>query len=149
MSNDSESRAGRTLTVHNEVNAELWQIVNDGLDAFNAASAPLHDIQPLACAARALEGRVIGGVIGRTWGVCCEMLQLWVAEEHRRLGIGSALVTQFHKQAEARGCITFYLDTFSFQAPEFYRKFGYDVRCQLQGYSHDIVKYIMVREVVS
>ena len=115
MTNDNEA----TFTLHHEVD----------------------DVQPLPCAARSPQGEIIGGIIGRTWGICCEMLRLWVDEPHRRRGIGGALVRQFHQQAESRGC-----RRFSFQAPEFSGRLGYDVRLELKGYSGDIVKYIMIRE---
>ncbi len=141
------SKHDANLSVHHTVNDEVWSTINAGLGDFNASAAPLDEVHPLACCARSPAGEIIGGVIGRTWGTCCEMLQLWVAEGQRHQGIGSALVTQFHDQGEARGCRSFYLDTFSFQAPEFYRKLGYEVRLELRGYTHDIVKYIMIREI--
>ena len=136
-----------TLSLHHAVDDEVWSAVNAGLGEFNAAAAPLDEVKPLACCARSAGGEIIGGVIGRTWGKCCEMLQLWVADEYRHQGIGSALVANFHEQGEARGCRSFYLDTFSFQAPEFYRRLGYEVRWELPGYTQGIVKYVMVREV--
>ena len=139
--------ANANIRVHNEIDKEVWRIVDGGLSAYNAAAAPLDEVQPLACSATSEAGEVIGGVVGRTWGDCCEMLQLWVDESQRGKGVGRLLVEQFHQQAESRGCKTFYLDTFSFQAPEFYRKLGYEVKFELQGYTHNIVKYVMVRNV--
>ena len=136
-----------TITTHNEEDTELWRVVNDGLGEHNVSAAPLDEVQPLACAAHSPQGKIIGGVIGRTWGTCCEMLQLWVAPPQRRQGIGRQLVEQFHQQAEGRGCRTFYLDTFSFQAPDLYRTLGYEIRLEIRGFSGSIVKYVMMREV--
>ena len=45
-----------------------------------------------------------------------------------------------------RACHNFYLETFSFQAPNFYRSLGYEVRLELHGYTGGVVKYTMVRE---
>jgi hypothetical protein len=55
----------------------------------------------------------------------------------------------FHEnpRAEARGCRTVYLDTFSFQAPSLYRALGYQVRLEIAGFAPGIVKYTMVREL--
>jgi ribosomal protein S18 acetylase RimI-like enzyme len=80
-------------------------------------------------------------------GICCELQQLWVAEEHRRQGIGAKLVREFEQHAQLRGCQTFYLETFSFQAPSLYRSLGYEVKLELRGFAPGVVKYLMVRQV--
>lgn len=85
----------------------------------------------------------MGGAVGRTWGRCCELLQLWVAAEHRAGGVGSRLMREFEGRARQRGCDVFYLTTLSYQAPEFYRKHGYDVLAQVSGYPQGIVKFLM------
>src|SRR4029453_6984944 len=58
-------------------------IVDRGLDAFNGDSARLDGVAYVTCGARNGAGEVIGGAVGRTWGECAELLQLWVAPEHR------------------------------------------------------------------
>jgi ribosomal protein S18 acetylase RimI-like enzyme len=73
--------------------------------------------------------------------------QLWVEPTLRRQGIGGRLVREFEQRAAARGCRTFCLETFSFQAPSQYRALGYEVRLELRGFAPSIVKYTMVREV--
>ena len=134
------------LTVHDEVPRAEGEIVDAGLGASNAAAAPLHDVQPLSCFARLASGAVIGGAVGRTWGACCELQQLWVEPRYRRNGVGARLVREFERGALARGCRTFYLETFSFQAPSLYRSLGYEVRLEIEGYAPEIRKYVMVRE---
>ncbi len=104
------------------------------------------NVQPLACFARRASGELVGGAVGRTWGTCCELQQLWVEPGQRRQGIGARLVREFEHQAAVRGCRTFYLETFSFQAPRLYRTLGYEVRLELHGFAPGIVKYTMVRE---
>ncbi len=52
----------------------------------------------------------------------------------------------FEQRGEARGCRTFYLEKFSFQAPGLYRSLGYEEKLALQGFGPGIVKYILVRE---
>ena len=70
---------------------------------------------------------------------------VWVDPARRRQGIGADLVTTFEAHAAARGCSTYYLETFSFQAPSLYRSLGYEVALALEGFAPGIVKYIMVR----
>jgi GNAT superfamily N-acetyltransferase len=50
---------------------------------------------------------------------------LWVREELRRRGIGQGLLAEAERRALALGCHSSWLDTFSFQGPDFYPKFGY------------------------
>jgi ribosomal protein S18 acetylase RimI-like enzyme len=135
-----------TYTVHDELPPEA-AVVDEGLGDANAAAAPLHEVRPLACFARDGSGLVIGGAVGRTWGTCCELQQLWVRPSHRRCGIGARLVREFERHAEARGAHTFYLETFSFQAPGLYRSLGYRVKLELRGFAPGIAKFTMVREL--
>lgn len=135
------------ISVHDVLPEPETTLIGDGLDASNAAAAPLQDVMPLACFARLPSGAVAGGAIGRTWGECCELQQLWVDEAQRRRGVGAGLVRAFEDRAQARGCRTFYLETFSFQAPALYRSLGYEVAVALEGFAPGIVKYLMVRRV--
>jgi ribosomal protein S18 acetylase RimI-like enzyme len=132
-------------TVHDEVPRDDAALIDSGLGRANQTAAPLHEVQPLACFARRVGGEVVGGAVGRTWGTCCELQQLWVEPEQRRQGIGTHLVREFEHRASVRGCRTFYLETFSFQAPALYRALGYEVRLELRGFAPGIVKYTMVR----
>jgi len=117
--------------------------VDAGLEAHNYAVAPLGEVSQLAVFAGEASGRVAGGAVGRTWGRCCELLQLWVDPELQGAGIGSRLLAEFEARAQARGCDVFYLTTLSYQAPEFYRKHGYEVLAQISGYPNGIIKYLM------
>ncbi|MEO8487963.1 MAG: GNAT family N-acetyltransferase, partial [Betaproteobacteria bacterium] len=95
------------FSLHDDVPREEARLIDEGLGASNDAAAPLHEVRPLSCFARLPTGVAVGGAVGRTWGACCELQQLWVAPEHRRMGIGAALVTEFERGADARGCRTF------------------------------------------
>lgn len=132
------------IEVCDEVPTEAAGRVDTGLGDANAAFAPVADVRRLACFARA-GGMVIGGAVGRTWGECCELQQLWVDAARRGAGIGTQLMRAFEARAAARGCRTFYLDTFSFQAPAFYRTLGYTTVLAIEGYAPGVVRYTMMR----
>jgi ribosomal protein S18 acetylase RimI-like enzyme len=125
---------------------ELAQAVDDGLDRHNRQAAPLGDVKPLGAFARDGEGRTIGGAVGRTWGRCCELQQLWVDADHRERGIAFELLRRFEARAAGRGCDVFYLTTLSFQAPGFYRRHGYSALGEIRGYPQGIAKYLMIKE---
>jgi predicted N-acetyltransferase YhbS len=50
---------------------------------------------------------------------------LWVAVAHRSQGHGRRIVQRAEQEARRRGAQGVYLNTFSFQAPDFYIKLGY------------------------
>jgi GNAT superfamily N-acetyltransferase len=117
--------------------------IDESLESFNTASADLAAVRPLGCFARLPTGRIVGGAIGRTWGRCCELRQLWVEEAYRRRGIGTRLVRLIEARARDRGCRVIFLETFSFQAPDLYRRLGYEVACQIEGFPDGITKFLL------
>lgn len=129
--------------------ADAVAVVDQGLGDANEAAAPLHEVRALACFVRGVDGSVVGGAIGRSWGECCELQQLWVAPERRRAGLGAALVRRFEAHAAARGCRCFYLETFSFQAPALYRSLGYDTLDRNAAFPHGIVKFVMGKQLAA
>ncbi len=139
--------SGPTITTHDAVPASERDVVDAGLDAFNDAAAPLHEVTPLACFARDDDGTVVGGAIGRTWGPAAEIQQLWVSEVHRGRGLGTALVRAFEARAAHRGCRSCYLETLSFQAPRFYESLGYRVAFELRELPYGIVRCTMLKEL--
>lgn len=120
-------------------------VVDAGLDSFNRQAADFTTIRRLACFARRSGGAVVGGAVGRYWNQACELQQLWVRDDHRRSTVGTRLLRAFEEGARLRGCKLIYLDTFSFQAPDFYRKLGYRVACELTGFPNGASKLIMTR----
>lgn len=135
------------LSTHDTWPCDAAALVDAGLDAHNSTARPLQDVRALACIARAADGSVRGGALGRTWGQCCELQQLWVDEALRHQGQGRRLMQAFEQAAVARGCRTFYLYTFSFQALDFYRSMGYDVALTITGYTEGVEKYTMLKHL--
>ena len=121
--------------------------IHAGLDAFNQAEAELAKVRQLAVTAHDGGRAIQGGALGRTWGECGELLQLWVAESARGRGIGRSLVQRFEEEASARGCALIYLDTFSFQAPGFYESLGYEVVLVTRGFTGGIAKYTLHKSI--
>jgi GNAT superfamily N-acetyltransferase len=136
------------FSTYNHHPPEACALVDAGLGQANEAAAPLHEVQSLACFARATPGGpIIGGAVGRWWGRCCELQQLWVEPAHRRRGMGAQLIKRFEAHALQQGCTVVYLETFSFQAPSLYRSQGYVVEIERTGFPHGISKFHMVKHV--
>ena len=52
---------------------------------------------------------------------------LWVDEKYRSKGLGSKLLAKVESDTKEKGCYLIHLDTFDFQAKEFYEKRGYEL----------------------
>lgn len=128
---------------HDDHPAAECELVDRGIGVANDAAAPLDNVRPISSFARTATGTVIGGAVGRRWGQCCELQQLWVEPAMRCKGIGAELVRVFESRAVAHGCNAIYLETFSFQSPQLYFALGYGVDCERRGYPDGISKYHM------
>lgn len=74
-----------------------------------------------------LDGETVAGVTAWSMGPDLHVDMLAVVEGHRREGLGSALLARAEEAGRAAGCTTASVDTFSFQAPDFYPRHGYEV----------------------
>lgn len=73
------------------------------------------------------QGKVIGGLLGRSiWGTL-QIQFLAVDEQYKKQGLGKKLILEAERIAITRKCRYISVDTFSFQAPEFYQALGYEI----------------------
>jgi ribosomal protein S18 acetylase RimI-like enzyme len=68
---------------------------------------------------------------------------LYVPDLLRGQGFGSRLLRQAEEEASRRGCTGAWLDTFSFQAPDFYRRRGYTVFGAIEDYPPGHRRYFL------
>ena len=73
-------------------------------------------------------GKIIAGCVAKMycWNVAY-IDTLWVNETYRGKGFGARLLVEVEGAAKEKGCYLMHLDTFDFQAKEFYEKHGYEV----------------------
>jgi GNAT superfamily N-acetyltransferase len=100
------------------------EVLPNGLEAFNESRWPGHQPwRPLAVFARD-GGGVVAGLGGETYCGWLFIRYLWVSDALRGKGIGRELMGGAEARAFERGCHSAWVDTFSFQAPGFYRRLG-------------------------
>lgn len=89
------------------------------------------------------EGKVIGGLNASTMIRVMHLEVLWVADEYRKHGYGRDLVLEAERIGSQKGCLTSQTWSFSFQAPDFYRKIGYEVLGIYDGYPDGITESVL------
>jgi GNAT superfamily N-acetyltransferase len=103
------------------------QYLEDRIYEFNSSATGITDGEWLAIFVRDDQDRITAGLCGNTWGGCLEIRQFWVEEARRKQGLGTRLLEAAEQEARRRGCRQILLMTFSFQAPAFYAKHGFEV----------------------
>ncbi|NJK27556.1 MAG: GNAT family N-acetyltransferase [Coleofasciculaceae cyanobacterium SM2_3_26] len=122
---------------------EETEFIAQQLLKFNHQCVSEENYNPLIILLRNMDEELLGGLIGSTYyeWLCIEIL--WVDESHRRSGYGDALLATAEREAIQRGCKYAYLDTFSFQAPEFYQKRGYIIFGELPDFPTGHRRYFL------
>ena len=107
---------------------------------YNVATTGIADGRMLLLTMRDEQEAIIAGLSGWTWGGCMAVEFLWVREEWRSQGLGTQLLAAAEAEGIARGCTQAILSTHSFQAPDFYKKHGYEAYGAVddypRGFSH-------------
>jgi GNAT superfamily N-acetyltransferase len=114
--------------------AEELQFLDDRIYEFNTIKTGKDDGQLFAIFIRNEQQEIVAGLSGWTWAEACEIQNLWVHSDWRGQGYGRDLLQSAEAEARARGCRVILLSSYSFQAPRFYQKFGYELAWQLNDF---------------
>ena len=108
-----------------EPTEEQRQAILQPLIEYNDAQTGGSKSEPFALMVKDQNGEILGGLYGRMIFRWMFIELLSVPEQGRGQGIGSKLMAQAEALAREKNCYGLWLDTFDFQAPEFYRKLGF------------------------
>jgi GNAT superfamily N-acetyltransferase len=124
-----------------------WGVIGPAIHHYNIQQAGDDHGQSLCFVVRGPDQEIAGGVIGAThWGWLHVDL-MWVKEELRGRGYGHRLLALAEQEARQRGATHAYLDTFSFQAPGFYKQHGYRVFGELPDFPPGHQRYYLTKEL--
>ncbi len=137
----SESQSEVRVEVAQQPDRADVERIDQGIESYILEHGGLDAVRPMYLFAREAGRAALGGIIARSWGTCCEVQILWVEPDRRRTGLGRELMARAEREAKARGCELVYLDTFTFQAPDFYRRLGYSEDLAIAGFPGGVVKY--------
>ena len=117
------------LKVTDKIDQESYDRIVELLVEYNLSKTKkfVHEInKPIEIIVRNELNEIIGGLYGRSlWGTL-EIKTFVVKTENRNEGIGRKLIDEAEREAKHRNCRFISLDTFSFQAPAFYEKLGFE-----------------------
>ena len=111
-----------------------WGIIGHGLSAFNISKAGDNQFTRICYAVQDENEKIVGGILGEVYWGWLYVDLLWVEADLRGRGYGHQLLTQLEMDARQLGAQHAYLDTFSFQVPDFYKDHGYEVFGELADF---------------
>ncbi len=118
------------------------------LKAYNLRHREASANVPLGIYLEDAQNKKLAGLTGETFGNWLCIQFLFVRESCRGKGIGRKLLEAAEAEARQRGCKYAFVNTFSFQAPAFYKKHGYQEVFTLEEYPytgkrHDYTKQLL------
>lgn len=111
------------------VTAEEAEILNKKIDAFNAKQVGFHgNIEEFKNYVIKDRGNIVAGIsICIYFNECMFICVLFVDQQYRHKGLGSKLLAHAEQYAKSVGITLSHLDSFDFQAKDFYLKHGYEI----------------------
>jgi GNAT superfamily N-acetyltransferase len=135
------------LIVNDHPDPAHVRVLEDELYTYNVQRTGRDDGRWLGVFLRDADGHVVGGLSGWTWAGWLKINILWVQEDLRHQRHGTDLLAAAEKEAASRGCTRATLDTFSFQAPDFYQKLGYRIVAVLEDFPAGHKHYTLMKEL--
>ena len=93
------------------------------------------------------EGKIQGVITGRAYYNEVHIGDLIVSSDCRKSGIGSKLVRAVEDAYKGKGYDKITLTTFGFQAPEFYKKLGYELEFVREDKNPKLSKYFLAKSL--
>ena len=132
-----------TVALEADPDVALRAKIEAPLDAHNEAVAGPGDWGLLAVSVRGPDREVVGGLWGRT-GYGFLFVELLALGPARGVGLGREVMGLAEAEAKRRGLIGVWLDTWTFQAPDFYPKLGFTECGRVKDHppGHDHIFYV-------
>ena len=113
--------------------SELDSRLSKELDAYNFAAVGESNLEEFTVKVEDTDGQLVAGLSGWTWGTCAGIGMVWVREDSRKEGWGGRMLEATEQLARERGCRQLLVSSFTFQAPDFYRRHGYTEFARSEG----------------
>ena len=134
------------LRLENIESEKAREIANQ-IRAYNRSKREEAESEPLNLYLEDEKGNLIAGLVAETFGNWLEIEYLFVKEELRGQGIGSQLLQRAENEAKNRNCRFAFVNTYQFQAPDFYLSHGYKEVFALQDYPYTGQRYYYQKDL--
>ena len=121
------------------------QTMVKGLTEYNAAQVGGETPSYLVATVRDRDGVMLGGLLGATYLSWLQIQIVWLPENLRGFGHGRALMNLAEAEGKRRGCKNAFLETYSFQALDFYKTCGYTVFSKLENMPPGGARYALTK----
>ena len=132
---------------HDPSSADL-QFFEDRIYEHNCAATGQDDGSLFAFLVRSEDGELLGSLHGWTWAKACEIRMLWIHPSLRGQGLGADLLARAEVEARSKGCQKMILSTYSFQAPNFYAKYGFCQVACIQDFPPSCQYYLLEKNLL-
>lgn len=123
------------------------QEIGDLIRSYNRSKREAAESEPLNLYVEDDSGQVMAGLVAETFGNWLEIEYLFVKEDLRGQGIGSQLLQQAESEAKKRNCRFAFVNTYQFQAPAFYQKYGYKEVFTMKDYPYTGQRHYYQKEL--
>lgn len=139
--------ASYQLTLEPNPPSDAVEFIRQALREFNRQQVGYRDDTNFAVFLRDEQKELKGGVLCWTLWQWLTIDWLWLDETVRGQGYGSRLLLTAEAEGRQRGCLHSYVETLSFQAPQFYQKHGYVVVGELCDFPAGHSRYSLRKEL--
>ena len=127
--------------------SEKAQEIANQIRAYNRSKREEAESVPLNLYLEDEKGNLMAGLVAEIFGNWLEIEYLFVKEELRKQGIGSKLLQQAESEAKNRNCRFAFVNTYQFQAPDFYLSHGYKEVFTLEDYPYTGQRYYYQKDL--
>ena len=130
-----------------EEDGAIGDFIHEGFTKYGKQCGVTLNYDEFCFAAEDSEGKIIGVITGRAYYNEVHIGDLIVDEPYRGTGLGSRLVHAAEDAYRGKGYDVVTLTTFGFQAPEFYKKLGYEVEFIRERRDPKLNKYFLKKNL--
>ena len=138
-----------TIKRVDDINDEIGEFLNKEFTDYALQKEVVLNFDEFCFIAEDSDGKICGVITGRAYYNEVHVGDLIVAPECRGTGLGSRLVTAVEDYYKGKGYDIVTLTTFGFQAPEFYKKLGYNVEFVRENADRKLSKYFLKKFIDS
>lgn len=128
--------------------SEEIQLLNDGISEQAKQKKGMKPLALFAFFVRDEKGAIVGGCNCCNLYGCLYIDQLWLEESLRGKGYGTQLMQKAEALAKESKCNFIAVNTFDWEALDFYKKLGFYVEFERKGFDKNSVFYFLRKNLI-